>query len=456
MNNNLKVLEDTEIKYFWHNTIKNITLGFMMTSMTFSFLGLQYILPIIGVVLLYSGFRNLRNENTSLNTCWIFSIINVFLNMLNLIYITTPLNVNFQFNNIRMLLLMAFQLIFLIIFRKGLLDIFNKANTTIKKDPILKLIIWQVIVLICAITQLGQIIFISIPIIIYYFYIFKSLYSLSYDLETINYKPLKNSKGLSYNKLLLLYSISCVLIVLLCCIPSNHIKLDSKEIIQSKSSEFRSILIRKGFPGNILKDIDDEDISILQDIVHIESSMEDLIFESNKKTEKNILRATSIFIELKDSEMYVIEHFNWKDGHAYWNDGFRISSSANIELINGNLLYENKGANYSASIPRLSNEIIPTNNIFGFENENDIISGAINYPFGSINQRGYVFYKLDISNDIVLGSNLLNYTHYNNPFRIPYSEPENENLMFNDKLKQHYTNFRTKAYIDQHQNSNQL
>lgn len=45
-----------------------------------------------------------------------------------------------------------------------------------------------------------------------------------------------------------------------------------------------------------------------------------------------------------------------------------------------------------------------------------------------------------------LGSNLLNYIHYSNPFRSPYEETERKNLMFSDKIRQHYTNFRTKAY----------
>lgn len=129
----------------------------------------------------------MRKENKSLNLAWIFSIINMIFRVLNLIYLNTPLNVNVKGIGILAFVSTVFQLSFLVIFRLGLKKIFQESGVILKKDIILRIIIWRIVIIICALTELGQIWVISIPIIIYYFYIFKSLYKLSYDIEAIIY-----------------------------------------------------------------------------------------------------------------------------------------------------------------------------------------------------------------------------------------------------------------------------
>ena len=442
----------------WRKSMRNITVGFIFTVMTFNFLGLQYILPTLGVGLLYIGFHDLRNENKALNVAWIFSVINMVLNVLNLIYINTPMSVNFKSSNTIVFIFTIFEVSFLLIFREGLKMIFEKEDINPTRDPLLSMVIWRIIVLICAITQLGNAWFIFIPLLFFYFYIFYSLYKSSDDLVGINYSPSKVNWRISSRKLVWRYTLSCAFIVIICCLASNNIKLDSTEFIIADFSEKRDKLIDLGFPNDILKDISDEEVDILQEAVFVESFKELLMFdykeeiiESNlgvtttEKPGKNNLEATSIYVELKDNRMYGIEYFEWKDGNAYWHDGFAISGSERLELINGRLLYEKSRINYFAPIPRLKGGIITESDLFGYENQSDKITGAVNYPFGSYRQRGYVFYRLDIRKDVWTGCTLLNYTHYSNPFRIPYSEAEQNKLMFSDNLRQHYTNFKTKA-----------
>ncbi|MFC3906439.1 hypothetical protein [Clostridium disporicum] len=439
-NNNLTIaLQDDYWKTFWHNSIKNITLGFMLNVITLNFWGLQYILPTIGTVFLYIGFRDLRNENKFFHATWIFSIINVIINLTNLIYISTPLNIEFQNNFIRTIILTAFRLAFLIIFREGLKNIFHKNDITPSKDPVLMLIIWNILTIISGLTLLGQLWFVFLIVIIYYFYIFHSLYKLRYDLENINCTTSNDNIKLSNKSLFISYIVSCAFVVAICCVISNHIQLESKEFIPGNSSATRDMLINKGFPHDILNDIADEDISLIQDALYIESFSEKLSFKSPSNIN---LKATTIFIEVPDTEMYAIEFFNWENGKPYWNDGFTISASEDLELINGRLLYENKGIKYTASIPRLNDGSIGNIDIFGDVDQSDKISGAISYPFGSTNLKGYVLYKININSyTTTFGGNIVNYIHYNTPFRLPYNIPEYQNLMFNKNLDQHYTNF---------------
>ena len=429
---------------YWHRPIKEITLGFMLNCMTFNLLGLNYILPAISVVLLYSGFRDLRIENKELNRAWIFSIINIVLHMLNLIYISTPLNIIFENNIIIAFISISFQIIFLIIFRKGIKKVFNNSNVIQKRDPILKIIIFKIIVFICAITNLGEIWIIVIPIIIYYFYIFRLLYKLSYDLETINCKLLEKNKRISNKKFLFIYSTICIFIVGICCIISNHIKLDSSEVIEVKEFGIRNMLIDKGIPIEIVKDIEDKDIIKLRNLINAEVFSENLNFKSILNKDRSKVKVTTIFFELIDNEIYTIEYFNWGEEGSYWQNGFAISNTWPLELVNGKILYEKDGINYFAEIPRLNGGIIKSINVFGDERQDNKITGAINYPYNSKKQRGYIFYKIGIQKGTISGANIVNYINYNHPFRIPYTEIEKENIMFSDNLRQHYTNFTIK------------
>lgn len=431
----------------------------MFTIMTFNFLWLQYILPALGAVLLYIGFRDIRKENKAFNIGWIFSVINLGLYILNLIYVSTPLNTNSKNIGNMVFIVTIFQITFLIIFRKGIKEMLGRRDIIIKKDTILRIIIWRIIVVILAISGLGQIWIIFLPIIIYYFYIFRLLYKLSYELEENNIIDKKTVRGFNEKQLLLGYLVSCIFVVGLCCVFSNHIKLNSNEVLSVNEFTIRNILIDKGVPVKIVKDIVDEDISKLNNILNIEVFKENLTFDSiindirsgidfNDKESGRNLKATTIFIELKGNEMYAIEYFNWGEEGPYWQYGFSVSNTWPLELISGRLLYEIEDVSYYAKIHRLRGGLVTSNDIFGDERQENKITGVMNYPSKSKDQRGYVFYKINIQEGTMAGTNIVDYMNYTHPFRIPYEDVEKKNLIFSNNLRQHVTNFMTKSAIE--------
>lgn len=444
-NNKSVDIDESFLRIFRGRAIKNISIGFMFTLFTFNFLWLQYILPALAAVFLYIGFRDLRKENKALRAAWKFSIINMAFNILSLIYKSTPLSVNFNNIFLSALILIVFHITFLIIFREGLREVFSKANVEYKKDPIMKLIIWRIVVTIIALTELGQIWFISIPMIIYYFYIIRLLYKLSYDIESINCMASNTKIRFSDKSLILGYITSCISLVAITCILSNHIRLDSVEVTPVKEYSNRNMLIDEGIPLKIVRDIIDDDMSVLKDIVNIETVNIDFDFDND--TEKD-LEATTIFIELKYNEMYAIEYFDWGEKGPYWQDGIAISNSRDLELINGRLIYENEGINYASVIPRLNGGIVGSTNVFDQLSQVNKITGAINYPLNSKEQRGYIFYKINIEEGALWGANIANYMHYSHPFRIPYTEIEKSNLSFTNKLRQNSSNYRTKSAME--------
>ena len=468
-NNNFKYRStDLENKYlacFYQEAIRNIIVGFMFTVITFDLFWLQYILPTIGAVLLYIGFRDLRKENKFFDIGWKFSIINMIINILNLIYASTPLSIYFKNVFVSVVVTTVFQVTFLFVFRQAVKAFYYKYNIVFRKNYITKLIIWRIIVVICALIGLGMIWFISIFIIIYYFYLFRQLYKITYDFDKIKLSNTTNTNNnMILNKKILKigYIIICIFTVMISCILSNHIKLDYEEVTPVEEFSIRNELIDKGVPREIVKDILDRDINILTNIVNIEVSNNNLKFDSTlTKVDKNLsnnenidnlgekgVEVTSIFIELKYNKMYAIEYFNWGDEGPYWQSGIAISNTQPLKLLNGRLLFEKEGINYSAEIPRIKDGIVESTDIFGEERQDNKITGAINYPYDSINQRGYVFYKINIPQGIIAGNNIVDYINYNNPFRIPYSEVEKDNIMFNKNKRQSGGNYRTKSAMD--------
>ena len=119
-----------------------------------------------------------------------------------------------------------------------------------------------------------------------------------------------------------------------------------------------------------------------------------------------------------------------------------------LDKISDGRLYDIEDVSYSSKIPRLRDGLVQSNDIFGANSQENKITGVINYPYKSKEQRGYVFYKINIQEGIITGANIVNYMNYNHPFRIPYEEVEKKNLMFSDNLRQHVTNFRTKSAIE--------
>lgn len=447
----------------WQKPLSNITWGFLFTIMTFNFFYLNYILPIIGVALLFIGFYDLRKVNNELRMAWNFSIANLIFYFLNLIYTITPLHI--KYNNAFAMIIFntVFQISFLLIFRSGLKNLLQEAGITSEKDPIIWLVIWRSLAVFLAWSQLGSVWFIFFPYIFFYFYNFSSLYKINEPLKDLHIEPLEAHNKYRSKKYWCAYMVTCALIVVLVSSISNHIKLTPVEATSPDLTETRQNLIDLGFPEEMLKDIPEEQVELLKDATKIEIYRELLMFDPKVKTittsdngytvqtNKEVpgkinLKATSIYVQLKDNRMYGVHYFKWQDGGAYWNDGLSLRGSVPLELIAGNLLYEKNGSNYSAPIPRLNSNIVLERDWFGYESMEEKITGAVNYPFGSEKQRGYILYEFKFNKDldygdIINGAIILNYNHHKHPIIVPYEETEFKNQMFSDIQRSFYTNF---------------
>ena len=244
----------------WRTPINCISIGFAFTVIKFNFFWLQYILPVIGVALLYLGFRSLHKENEWLNAGWIFSIINVLLHIANLIYICTPLNTKFDNMYIILSVLTTFELCFIFIFRHGLKLLAEKGNIKLKRDPLLALGIWKILMIISVLIGVGSLLWVFVPLMIFYFYTIYSLGKLAEEFEELPFEPMEEAEKTISKKIIIGYGLVCILIISICCATFYHIELKETELKTLTTQGMREVLIEKGFPKDIIKDISDDEI----------------------------------------------------------------------------------------------------------------------------------------------------------------------------------------------------
>lgn len=445
----------------WRDPISLVAWGFLMTSFTLNFLLLQYILPTIGVALLYLGFRTIRKGNRWFYVAWILSGMKLFWQLVQLLLYATPIHTLDNNNMVLGTITVIWQLILLLVFRRATRTMLFKEGVEPDRDPSLGLIVWTILITICAFSSLANSWIVFVPFIIFYLAMIHSLYKIGDDMSAVSHAFVEAPVRVDAKVGAWGYLLTCFVLVMLCNFFANHTPPVASEQAAITDSITRSKLLGLGFPKDIMSDISDDDIALLSDAIHVQYTSEVMNYgqradgsQKNKTANSadlpgDNLQTTTIYIERPDNFLYVIISFIWKEGNAYWQDGFTVWGEDDFEVLDGVLLFHKNGTDYMTPIPRLKYEAVTTKGLFSSTASRQL-SGAVSYPFHADNQRGYLFYRILLSPERYYGGNCFNYMHNTSPFHFPYKKTENriQSGIFQASIKQHYTNFDTKAYRD--------
>jgi len=460
----------------WSKPIGFITWGFILTTLHLNFIYLQYILPTIGVLLIFLGFRSLRNENKYFKTLWMFSIVKLLFQLADLAWISTPLNiVDYPKIAIGMLML-AFQVAMFLIFHAALKKTYKKAGRLIERTPLLWAALWAVAAFLIALSPLSKSWLTFIPMVICYIFIVRSLFSIGSQLDDTGYVLTNASVRISNGTFGKTYFLIALSTVIACSVYYNHLKLEPREYHPPKNSEARQRLLEMEFPSEALKYLSDEDVAMLSGAVNVQASNKLLMFDPKKiehkessegytqithtyEPGKKNIEVTTVYIEMPQNVVYVMQYFTWKGGRPIWQDGILISGENKADdkqIISSGLFYSKKGTQYTADFPRLVCDKIKQNTMFGID-YSALIVGALSYPFGSKNQGGYVLYRYKVATDspVYVTHALFSYVHLSSPLHIPYARTEDLILSgaytFVDRLQQHYTNYESLSFKERNQ-----
>ena len=432
-----------------------IIIGYMLTVFTLNFKNLQYILPTIGMLMLVYGVCMIRSVNPSFQLAWFCILFQLIWHLVSLVSLITPLYNKMEQVTFLSVILIGVKLLFLYAVHNGIMTQCKVASVIIMRTPFLAAILWQVLILLLAILQIGSSWLIMIPIMICLIANIHSMFQLREEIRTVGYTIKNSSIKFSFSRVVIGYLFLVAIGMLVFGVLANHLPLKEQKSEEQAMMDERQDLIQKGFPEDVLLDLSDENISLLVDANYVQYTTEVLEFDpktikieisKNKYRSEQVpgninMRATTVYIE-KENLNYVVVHFNWDQNKAYWQDGFSITGEDYMELLDGKLRYEKSGCTYEAPIPRLQCGMLSQENFFG-STQGVMITGAVSYPFGTNKQRGYVFYRYELPSIQYFGSNCMNYYHSKTPYHFPYVKAEDLSFGWTGRV-QHYTNFTTK------------
>ena len=456
----------------WSKPIGFITWGFILTTMHLNFLYLQYILPVIGVILIFLGFRSLRNENKYFKVAWLLSILKLSLHLGDLVWISTPLNImdypKFAIGSV----MFPFQIALFLVFRAALKETSKKADRLMESDPLLWATLWTMASYLIALSPLSNSWLIFIPMLVCYIFIVRSLYSIGDELDDTGYVLTNAPVKISNQTFGWTYFLIAFTVVIICSIFSNHLKLQSQEYFHPETIEARQHLLDLEFPAEALRYLSNEDVTMLSEAVNVESFSKLLMIDAKRiehqesygnstqithtyEPGKKNIQAATVYIEMPKNIMYVMQYFKWNGGRPIWQDGILISGETaadDKQIISSGLFYSKRDAEYTADFPRIVCDKVTQHTMFGTYYP-VLITGALSYPLGSEDQGGYVLYRYTVKadSDIYDTYNIFSYVHLLSPLHIPYARTEDLILSgaytFEDMLQQHQTKYESLASI---------
>ena len=250
---------------FWKQTYEKILIGMGLFGITLNFLFLNQILPFLGALLLFTGFRKLRLENRWLKAGYAGAALEVVITIVTIvlgsvlerekIYVSYVWKVIVFCGGILPVFLMV--CLFL-----GMREELEKRKAEIKNEVLLHIIIWYVVVTVLAVREYeGWIL--GLAIVAAYIGILVELKNIAEKLEQAEYvleeHPVRISDGRYAAGAAILTAAG--LLIGYTCFGSYHMAwTTAKETQDSASEEIKAHLLSLGFPEEILHDLKEEDI----------------------------------------------------------------------------------------------------------------------------------------------------------------------------------------------------
>lgn len=466
----------------WHEPIDRIAWGLTLTGFTLNFLYLQYLLPAVGVVLQYLGFRALRRNGAAFRAAWAISMVRLIWFAAFLVLEATPGLPVVGIDLATGLTSLVVQVVQLLLLRAGLRQVYQKVGITPERDPLRSAVCWQIVCAVLAFSPLAHSWLVGIPVIIAFVCIVRALFRLGGELSQAGYCFVAAPVRLSAGWVKLGYLGGCLLLVLAACVLVSHPPLDETPMEEHGETEIRQQLADLGVPDEVLADLADEDVRALDGAFYIERYEEMQTFHTGKGHEDNmvlpeaeaelphaspraeqrdkaraaadrcpVLRVHTVYLELPEDRMAVLNWFRWERGSAYWGDAFKTVSYNDLgaEVVGARMVYDRKGTAYTAPVPDLADGMVTANGYFGMGDSRQI-SGTVSYPFGAENPRGYVLYVMYLDENSLYGGTNFVYYHAAHPFRLPYLTPlERASRTFDDAVWNHYSNYSAQRLYEQ-------
>ena len=434
----------------WRKSINRILIGFALGAVTLNFIGLNYLLPAIGMLLTLLGFRTLRNENSWFRVCWICTIIRCAYFFPTLILNTTFYQSAFYDSAlVSVLNVLNVVIIFIlyICFWKSLRAVKEKAGLEPHAGGAAALIIWTTFVCIMGLLKMPGSLLIGMVLLISYICIIRSLVKLSKELDEAGYCISGTTVRFADRTIV----ITITLATLIGCgcgyLFFHQYPMQWQAAPQSQNVEAQEIkehLVSLGFPAYIANDLTQEDLLSCKDAIQVVVDVNDHpVNEGRRVTEwradgvlhnypvydKKELRITGIGVELPGEREHwkIIHHFQWViDPGFYGTDAIQLWPTyreskgwLSASEVTGQVLYNDGEQVYTSAYFSLGEKTYTSNSIFWGEQTSTDIFAEFSMPRSGENKRGYVSYTVQEAQDGWIVDAWINFTHQTTWFQYP-------------------------------------
>ena len=416
----------------WRKPLWRVCWGLALTTITLNFLCLQYILPALGSVLLYLGFRALWRENGWLQLgCGLSALLLLGRGAVAVLQ-ATPAN-QWLYSQYGSLVGVALALVaWLLYFTlwRGLKGVFRKAGQTPETRSAGGLVVWYSLVLLLALVgSAGLLIWL---LLLLWALLLRGLYRTSRALDQAGYAIVPSPVRVSGRQLGLFYLIALTAGILICLFFFRRLPVNETSAqLETGQEILRAELVELGFPEEVLTDLTDGEVALLEEArtVEVSSSVSQ---DRDTDDELHRLFMRMVQVELPDNRVRYFLWFSWEEApsHRLW-EGLEIQPGHSDVLtmlhsapILGRLLWEEDGQLFQAPISGSS----------GIRTQDNIFFGATAYNFFAFHFslpargeciRGYVSYEMATRHpgEPNAVSFLANYVHQESWLNYPWESP---------------------------------
>ncbi len=430
----------------WKKAMRMVLIGFALCGITLHFLYLQYILPALGILLSFLGFRMLRRENGWFFGCYILSAIEMLYQYVCLILEATIYSTLLLTENVKTVLMtfsFACMLVKYICFCIGLSDVRKKAGLPNGTNGIW-LIVWNVAVGLLALVQYQGFI-IPILLIVGYVLIIRSLFRVMRELDEAGYGITPAKIWISDR--ILSVGVSVLLICGVVCgmrfFSSYPMDWQAREVTENIQVErVKKYLLYLGFPEYVLCDMTDEDILACAGALEVDVEITDWALNDGRRVSEwrgdtiyvetvydvEELRTAAIGVRLNEegTKWKIIHHFLFtSDPGFFGTESIKLWSQVSEdwrydEKLTGHVLYDKDGVTYTAPYYHIGTETYTHNSVFWGERTDRHPFADFSFPEEGKAWRGYLSYEMTTTKTWWVVDSGMNFTHQISPWGYPF------------------------------------
>lgn len=375
----------------WRIAMNRIILGLCLTCFTLNVWYLQYIFPAVGSLLIYFGFRALRQSNRWFRCTWYISICKIIVLYASMVLDATPFADAIPIG--WSILFIAMNLALFSFFHLGLTQAAREVGQTPHRRPALWAAAWYVVLVLMAlfvpnIGWLGV-----IPMLIAFICIIRSMLCVKEDLENWGYAVRAAPAKIGCGWFSAFYLVSLLLAVLLTAAASNHIAIPSFEQVfePPETTSIEANLQDLGFPKDLLARLSDEELLRLKDAYFCSVCRNGDEADAGSKKGTKAIRFDTVYVQTAPHTIRVYEFFNFQEDTLRSN--FRTMTmleparTAQVSDITGGLTWALNGTTYRSQLP-ISRQLHESM----FFGPSTLSSTIFSYPFFSKDRAGYMAY----------------------------------------------------------------